>query len=70
MNLNEISPSSVFKVTVNSGTPTSPDSPTSSKPVYGVQKIFEDDGTIASWVTTAFADVQRQRLYLHGEFES
>ncbi|KAJ3934717.1 MAG: hypothetical protein NXY57DRAFT_629154 [Lentinula lateritia] len=35
---------------------------------YKVQKIFEDDGSIASGATTVVHDAERGRLFMHGVF--
>jgi len=53
-------PSSVHKISLNTG------NSSFFGEVYKVEKIFEDDGSLATGITTAFADVPRKRLYMHG----
>jgi hypothetical protein len=59
------SPSSVFRITLNEG----------ESAYYGekykVEKIFEDDGNLASGITSAVIDLDGQKtLYLHGLYAS
>jgi len=54
------SPSSVHKISLNTG------HSAFFGEVYKVEKIFEDDGSLATGITTAFADLPRKRLYMHG----
>jgi len=57
-----LSPSAAYKVSLNQGH----DAYFGKK--HLVTKVFEDDGTIAHWITTAAADPRRHQLYLHGIF--
>jgi len=57
-----LSPSAAYKVSLNQGH----DAYFGKK--YLVEKVFEDDGTLAHWVTTAAADSRRRQLYMHGMF--
>jgi len=54
------SPSRVRKITLNT------DESSFFGQKYKVEKIFEDDGKIASGITSAAFDVERKRLYMHG----
>ncbi|KAF8971107.1 serum paraoxonase/arylesterase [Flammula alnicola] len=54
------SPSTVFRFSINTG----PDATLGVK--YKVEKMFEDDGKIASGITSAVYDVQRNLLFLDG----
>jgi len=53
-------PSSALRITINTG----PSSFYGEK--YKIDKIFEDDGSLASGVTSAAFDSERNRLFLHG----
>ncbi|TFK75385.1 serum paraoxonase/arylesterase [Pluteus cervinus] len=55
-----LSPSSVLKFTANRG----PGSFYGEK--YIIEKVFEDDGALASGATSAVYDTRRRVLYLHG----
>ncbi|KAF8329845.1 uncharacterized protein EI90DRAFT_2973517 [Cantharellus anzutake] len=57
-----LAPSAAYKVSLNQGY----DAYFGKK--YAVKKVFEDDGTLANWITTAAADSRRRQLYLHGLF--
>ncbi|KAK2464159.1 hypothetical protein APHAL10511_003616 [Amanita phalloides] len=54
------SPSSALRITINTG----PQAFYGEK--YRVDKVFEDDGSLASGITSAAYDAERHRLYLHG----
>lgn len=55
------SPSSVFRVSINTG----PSSFYGEK--FKVDRVFEDDGSLASGVTTAAYDSQRKKLFMSGK---
>ncbi|KAF8629870.1 hypothetical protein AX15_003229 [Amanita polypyramis BW_CC] len=54
------SPSSALRVTINTG----PNAFYGEK--YQIDKVFEDDGSLASGITSAAYDAERRRLFLHG----
>ncbi|KAM6502126.1 hypothetical protein JOM56_002103 [Amanita muscaria] len=53
-------PSSALRISINTG----PSAFYGEK--YKVEKVFEDDGSLASGVTSAAYDSERTRLFLHG----
>jgi len=53
-------PSSVFKITLNTG------ESSFYGEKYSVQKVLEDDGTKVSGITSAVHDATRGRLFMHG----
>lgn len=57
-------PSSALRITINTG----------PQAFYGekfkIDKIFEDDGSLASSATSAAYDSERHRLFLHGNSQS
>ncbi|KAF8891635.1 hypothetical protein BD779DRAFT_1512224 [Infundibulicybe gibba] len=54
------SPSSALRISINTG----PASFYGEK--YRVDKVFEDDGSLASGITSVVHDARRKRLFLHG----
>jgi arylesterase/paraoxonase len=56
----EVSPSSALRLSINTGK----DAAFGKK--YNVDKMFEDDGKIASGVTSAVYDSQRKLLFMNG----
>lgn len=58
------SPSSAHRITINTG----------PQAFYGekfkIDKIFEDDGSLASGTTSAAYDSERHRLFLHGNSQT
>lgn len=53
-------PSSVFKITLNTG------ESSFYGEKYSVQKVLEDDGKKISGITSAVHDATRGRLFMHG----
>lgn len=59
-NPSESSPSSAHAITINTG------SASFYGQKYKVEKLFEDDGAVASGITSAVHDPERHLLFLHG----